>query len=240
MTTAVALVRGRLRPVPWGWLATLLVGWSVLTQLLATAVGDPQVGVVIYRWAASLVGLGVVVLTAPESDPPRDVLRATSLPLWRTLALRLAGWLALGAAPSRLVGARRGASRGPGDGAWRHRRVDDHRPGLGGTTNFLLVTAAGFLAARVTSTLGGGAAALTTVIALDLVARAWPAEFPIQLLSVPGDPSWQASRAWIVVGSLGLVAVALVLERSMGTRLGLPRRRPSTRPHPAAQARSRP
>jgi hypothetical protein len=230
MTTAVALVRGRLRPVPWGWLATLVVGWSVLTQFLAIAVGDPQAGVVIYRWAAVLLGLGAAILTAPETDPPRDVLRATPRALWRTLALRLAGWLALGAAP---VGA---LAMGLGDTAgWTTTDL-----GWGALPNFLLVTAAGFLAARVTSTLGGGAAALTTVIALDLVARAWPAEFPIQLLSVPGDPSWQASRAWIVVGSLGLVAVALVRERSIGTRLGLPRRRPSVRSGPAAQIRARP
>jgi hypothetical protein len=230
MTTAVALVRGRLRPVPWGWLATLVVGWSVLIQLLAIAVGDAQAGVVVYRWAAFLLGLGGGVLTAPETDPPRDILRATPLPLWRTLALRLAGWLALGAAP---VGA---LAVGLGDTAgWTTTHL-----GWGALPNFLLVSAAGFLAARVTSTLGGGAAALTTVIALDLAARARPAGFPIQLLSVPGDPSWQASRAWMVVGSLGLVAVALVLERSTGTRLGLPRRRPSVRSGPATQIRARP
>jgi hypothetical protein len=230
MTTAVALVRGRLRPVPWGWLATLVVGWSVLIQLLAIAVGDPQAGVVIYRWAASLVGLGAVVLTAPETDPPRDVLRATPLPLWWTMALRLTGWLLLGAVPVVALAVGLGDTAG-----WTTTDL-----GWGALPNFLLVTAAGFLAARVTSTLGGGVAALTTVIALDLATRVWPAEFPIQLLSVPSEPSWQASRAWMVAGSLGLVAVALVLERSTGTRLGLPRRRPSTRPHPAAQARSRP
>jgi hypothetical protein len=230
MTTAVALVRGRLRPVPWGWLATLVVGWSVLIQLLAIAVGDAQAGVVVYRWAAFLLGLGGGVLTAPESDPPRDVLRATPLPLWRTLALRLAGWLVLGAAPVVALAVGLGDTAG-----WTTTGL-----GWGGLPNFLLVSAAGFLAARVTSTLGGGAAALTTVIALDLAARARPAEFPIQLLSVPGDPSWQASRAWMVVGSLGLVAVALVLERSTGTRLGLPRRRPSVRSGPATQIRARP
>jgi hypothetical protein len=230
MTTAVALVRGRLRLVPWGWLATLVVGWSVLIQLLAIAVGDPQAGVVIYRWAASLVGLGAVVLTAPETDPPRDVLRATPLPLWWTMALRLTGWLLLGAVPVVALAVGLGDTAG-----WTTTDL-----GWGALPNFLLVTAAGFLAARVTSTLGGGVAALTTVIALDLATRVWPAEFPIQLLSVPSEPSWQASRAWMVAGSLGLVAVALVLERSTGTRLGLPRRRPSTRPHPAAQARSRP
>jgi hypothetical protein len=99
MTSTLPLARGRLRPVPWCWLATLVVGWSVLTQFLAIAVGDPQAGVVIYRWAAVLLGLGAAILTAPETDPPRDVLRATPRALWRTLALRLAGWLALGAAP---------------------------------------------------------------------------------------------------------------------------------------------
>jgi hypothetical protein len=231
MTTAVALVRGRLRPVPWGWLVTLVGGWSLLIQLLAIAVGNAEVGVVVYRWAAFLLGLGGGVLTAPETDPPRDVLRATPLALWRTLALRLAGWLALGAVPVVALAMRLGDTAG-----WMTTDL-----GWGVVPNFLLVTAAGFLASRVTSTLGGGAAALTTVIALDLAARAWPAGFPIQLLSVPGDPSWQTSRAWMVAGSLGLVAVALLLERSTGTHPGLPRRRrPSTRPGPAAQIRARP
>ena len=79
--------------------------------------------------------------------------------------------------------------------------MDDHDLGWGALPNLLLVTAAGFLAARVTSTMGGGAAAFAAVMALDLVGRAWPAGFPIQLLSVPGDPYWQASRAWIVVAA---------------------------------------
>jgi len=230
MTTVLALVRSRLRPVPWGWLAMLLVSWSVLTQLLATAIGDPEIGVVIYRWAAVLLGLGAAILTAPETDLPRDVLRATPLPLWRTLALRLAGWLVLGAVPVVALAVGLGDTAG-----WTTTDL-----GWGALPNFLLVSTAGFLAARVTSTLGGGAAALTTVIALDVAARAWPTGFPIQFLSVPGDPYWQASRAWIVGGSLGLVAVALLLERSTGTRLVLPRRRPSVRSGPAAQARARP
>jgi hypothetical protein len=230
MTSTLPLARGRLRPVPWCWLTVLAAGWSLATRALAGIPGDPATGVVVLRWAAFLLGLGAAILTAPETDPPRDVLRTTPVPLWRTLALRLTGWLLLGVAPVVALAPEFG-----GTGGWTTTQL-----GWGALPNLLLVTAAGFLAARVTSTMGGGAAALTAVIALDLVARAWPAEFPIQLLSVPGDPSWQASRAWIVVGSLGLVAVALVLERSMGTRLGLPRRRPSTRPHPAAQARSRP
>jgi hypothetical protein len=230
MTTVLALVRSRLRPVPWGWLAMLLVSWSVLTQLLATAIGDPEIGVVIYRRAAVLLGLGAAILTAPETDPPRDVLRATPRALWRTLALRLAGWLVLGAVPVVALAVGLGDTAG-----WTTTDL-----GWGALPNFLLVSTAGFLAARVTSTMGGGAAALTAVIALDVAARAWPTGVPIQLLSVPGDPYWQASRAWIVVGSLGLIAVALQLERSTGTRLVLPRRRPSVRSGPAAQARARP
>jgi hypothetical protein len=230
MTTAATLARGRLRPIPWGWLAVLAAGWCLVAALLATVPRDPGLGVVVVRWAAFLLGLGGGVLAAPETDPPREVLRAAPTPWWRTLALRLAGWLALGALAVLTL-----AMWLDGTAGWTATNLV-----RGALPNFLLVTAAGFLAARVTSTLGGGAAALTTVIALDLVARAWPAEFPIQLLSVPGDPSWQASRAWMVVGSLGLVAVALVLERSTGTRLGLPRRRPSVRSGPAAQIRARP
>ena len=66
-----------------------------------------------------------------------------------------------------------------------------------------LATAAGFLAAGRTSVLGGGAAALAAVVGLATAGRAWPAWFPVQLGAVPGDPHWQASRAWMVAVSLG-------------------------------------
>jgi hypothetical protein len=231
MTSTLPLARGRLRPVPWEWLTVLAAGWFLLTDLLAAAPRDPQVGIMVFRWAALLLGLGGVVLTAPETDPPRDVLRATPLPLWRTLALRLTGWLLLGVAPVVALALEFGGTAG-----WTTMHL-----GWGALPNLLLVTAAGFLAARVTSTMGGGVAALTAVIALDLVARAWPAGFLIQLLSVPGEPYWQASRAWIVVGSLGLITLALALEHRSGQRLGIPRRRRrSARSSPVAQARSRP
>ena len=100
MSPPLTLVRGRLRPVPWAWLAVLAAGWGLLTQLMASAVGDPNTRVVAFRWAALLLGLGGAVLAAPETDPPRDVLRAAPVPLWGTLVLRLAGWLVLGRQPS--------------------------------------------------------------------------------------------------------------------------------------------
>jgi hypothetical protein len=232
MTTVLALFRGRLRPVPLCWLTVLAAGWFLATRALAGIPGDPATGVVVLRWAAFLLGLGAAILTAPETDPPRDVLRATPVSLWRTLALRLTGWLLLGAVPVVAVALEIG-----GTGGWTTTHL-----GWGALPNLLLVTAAGFLAARVTSTMGGGVAALAAVIALDLVARAWPTGFPIQLLSVPGEPYWQASRAWIVVGSLGLITLALGLEHRSGQRFGMRRRRRrrSARPGPVAQARSRP
>jgi hypothetical protein len=230
MTTVLALFWGRLRPVPWGWLTILTAGWFLTTRALAGIPGEPELGVVVFRWAAFLLGLAAAILTAPETDPPRDVLRATPVPLWRTMALRLTGWLLLGAAPIVAMALAFG-----GTGGWTTTQL-----GWGALPNLLLVTAAGFLAARVTSTMGGGATALTAVIALDVAARAWPAGFPIQLLSVPGDPYWQASRAWIVAGSLGLITLALVLEHRSGQRIGMARRRRSARPGPVAQARSRP
>ena len=231
MTTVLALFWGRLRPVPWGWLTMLAAGWFLTAGALAGIPGEPELGVVVFRWAAFLLGLGAAILTTPETDPPRNVLRATPVPLWRTMALRLTGWLLLGAAPIVAMALEFG-----GTGGWTTTQL-----GWGALPNLLVVTAVGFLAARVTSSMGGGAAALTAVIALDLAARAWPAGFPIQLLSVPGDPSWQASRAWIVAGSLGLITLALVLEHRSGQRLGMPRRRRrSARPGPVAQTRSRP
>jgi hypothetical protein len=214
MTTALVLVRGRLRPVPWGWLTVLAAGWLLATRVLTGIPGDPAIGVKVLRWAAFLLGLGAASLTAPETDPPREVLRATPLPVWRTLALRLAGWLALGAAPVVAL-----AVGFDDDAGWTTTEL-----GWGALPNLLLVTAAGFLAARVTSTLGGGAAALAAVGGLDVAARVWPAWFPVQLQSVPGGPYWQASRAWMVTVSLVLVTVGLLVERCSGVGLGLPRR----------------
>ena len=121
MTSTLPLVRGRLRPVPWCWLTVLAAGWFLATRVLAGIPGDPASGVVVVRWAAFLLGLGAAILTAPETDPPRDVLRATPLPLWRTLALRLTGWLLLGAVPVVALALEFGGTG----------RVDDHEPWLG-------------------------------------------------------------------------------------------------------------
>ena len=231
MTTTLALAHGRLRPVPWGWLAVLAAGWFLLTDLLTTAPRDPQVGVMVFRWAALLLGLAGAVLAAPETDPPRDVLRASPMPRWRTLALRLAGWLLLGTVPVLTLAVRLGGTAG-----WT--TADLSRAAL---PNFLLATAAGFLAASLTSVLGGGAAAMAAIVGLDTAGRVWPAGFPVQLRSVPGASHWPASRAWMVALSLALVALALLLEARAGARVSLRRRRrPSAKPSPASQARARP
>jgi hypothetical protein len=230
MTATATLARNRLRPVPWGWLAALAAGWFLSTSLLATAPRDPGAGVVAFHWAAFLLGLGGAVLTAPEIDPARDVLRGAPVSWWQTLALRLAGWLALGAAPILALAVRL-------DGAAGWTTADLVR---GALPNFLLVTAVCFLAARLTSVLGGGAAAIAVVIALDLAGRAWPGWFPIQVASVPGSPHWQAGRVWMVAGSLALVAVTLLAEHRTGTRPRMPRRSPSARPSQAHEARVRP
>jgi hypothetical protein len=231
MTTAVTLARGRLRPIPWGWLAMLAAGWCLVAGLLATVPRDPGLGVVVFRWAAFILGLGGGVLAAPETDPARDVLRAAPTLWWRTLTLRLAGWLALGALAVLAL-----AVWLDGTAGWTAANLV-----RGALPNFLLVTAAGFLAASRTSVLGGGAAALAVVAGLDVAGRAWPAWFPVQLQSVPGSPHWQGSRAWIVAVSLALIAVTLMVEARAGTPVGLPRRgRPTARPSPASQARARP
>jgi hypothetical protein len=230
MTTTLALARGRLRPVPWGWLAVLAAGWFLLTDLLAAAPRDPQVGIKVFRWAALLLGLGGAVLAAPETDPPRDLLRAAPVPRWRTLALRLAGWLLLGTVPALTLAVRLGGTAG-----WT--ALDLVR---GALPNFLLATAAGFLAANLTSVLGGGAATMAAMIGLDTAGRAWPAWLPVQLASVPGDRYWQASRAWMLAVGLVLVAVALHLEARTGLRVGVPRRRRRpVRSRQASEARAR-
>jgi hypothetical protein len=82
---------------------------------------------------------------------------------------------------------------------------------------------------------------MAVVAGLDVAGRAWPAWFPVQLRSVPGGPHWQASRVWMVAGSLALIAAALLLERRTGARLGLPgRRRPSLRSSPPSRVRAGP
>ena len=192
----------------------LAVGWCLVAALLATVPRDPGHGVVVVRWAAFVLGLGGGVLAAPDTDPARDVLRAAPTPWWRTLALRLAGWLLLGTVPVLAL-----AGWLDGTAGWTAANLV-----RGTLPNFLLVTAAGFLATSRTSVLGGGAAAMAVVAGLDAAGRAWPAWFPVRLRGVPGGRHWQASRVWMVAGSLALVVVALLAERRTGLGLALPRR----------------
>jgi hypothetical protein len=177
-----------------------------------------------------VLGLGGTVLAAPETDPPRAILRADPVPLWRTLALRLAGWLALGAAPILAL-----AVLLDGLASWTAADLT-----TGTLPGYLLVTASGFLAGARASVLGGGAAAMAAAVGLSTAGRAGPAWFPIQLGSIPSDPRWQSSRVWMVGLSLALVVAALVLEARTGARLGRPRRRrPAARSSAASQARAR-
>jgi hypothetical protein len=202
----------RLRPVPWPWLAVFAAGWFLLTDLLAGGATDPGEGVVRFRLLVFLLGLGAAV------------------PLWRALALRLAGWLALGTPPVLTL-----AVLLDGTSGWT-------AAGLAGAAlpSFLLVSAAGFFAARASSALAGGAAAGAAVAALGLAGRAWP-ELPLQLGSVPGAPHWQASRALMVVVAMLLVVATLALEQRTGRRPGPPRPRAvAPRVRPPAGSRARP
>jgi hypothetical protein len=224
------LARHRLRPVPWPWLAVFAAGWFLLADLLASGATDPADGVVRFRLLVFLLGLGAAVLSAPETDPPRDVQRTAPVPLWRALALRLAAWLALGTLPVLVL-----AARLDGSGGWTG-------AGLAGAAlpSFLLVSAAGFFAARATSALAGGALAGAAGAALGLAGRTWP-ELPLQLGSVPGAPHWRTSRALMVAVGLLLVVATLTLEHRTGRRPGPPRPRAmAPRARPAAGSRARP
>jgi hypothetical protein len=228
--TPAALARYRLRPVPWGWLAALAAGWLLATRLLVDLPADPFTGVTMFRWSAALLGLGGAVLAAPETDPPRDLLRAGPVPRWPALALRLAGWLALGTVSVLALAALL-------DGLAGWTAADLAKGGLPG---FWLATAVGFLAAARTSALGGGAAAMAAAVGLSAAGRAWPAWFPIQLDGVPGDPRWQSGRVWTVGLGLLLTVAALAVEARAGAGNGLPRRSPAARAGPASEARARP
>jgi hypothetical protein len=224
------LARHRLRPVPWEWLAVFAAGWLLLAGLLATGASDPGIGVGRFRLMVFLLGLGAAVLSAPETDPARDVLRAAPVPLWRALALRLAGWLALGTMPVLVL-----AALLDGTAGWT--AADLARAAL---PSFLLVSAAGFFAARATSTLAGGAVAGAAVAALGLAGRVWP-KLPLQLGAGPGAPHWQTSRFLMVAVGLLLVVLTLSLEHRTGRRPGAPHRRAvAPRARPAAGSRARP
>jgi hypothetical protein len=216
------LLRYRQRPVAWGWLAGLAAGWLLGVRALAGLPDGPGTGVTVVRLAAFLLGVSGAVLAAPETDPPRDVLRTTPTARWRTLALRLAGWLALGTAPIVAL-----AVLLDGTGGWT---AADLARGV--LPNFLLVTATAFLAAGLTSTLGGGAAALA--------GRTWPGWFPVQLGAVPGGPHWQASRTWLVAVAVALVALALLVEGRAGLGMAPSRRPAGPRPGRLSDARSGP
>jgi hypothetical protein len=226
----MTLARFRLRPVPWAGLTLLAGAWMLLARLVATAPAKPEIGVTAFRMAALLLGLAGALLAAPETDPPRDLLRSAPRARWRALALRLAGWLALGA-PA-VLGA---AAWLAGTAGWSG--ADLARAAL---PDFLLMTAACFLGAGPTSALGGGVAGLAAVAALAAAGRAWPARFPVQLGSLPGEPAWATSRAWMVGFAVAMAATALLLEARAGTRFAWPGRRRLIGARPATEGRAGP
>jgi hypothetical protein len=223
----MTLARYRLRPLPWAGLALLAGAWVPLARLAAAAPPDPDDGVAAFRMAALALGLGAAVLAAPETDPPRELLRAAPLARWKALALRLAAWLALGTA------AVLAAARLAGTDGWTGADL-----ALAAWPNLLLMNAACFLGAAPTSTLGGGAAGLAAVVALERAGRAWPAWFPVRPTDVPGGPGWAASQVWTLALGLALAAAALLLEARAGTRPG--GRPQPTRPRRATEARTGP
>jgi hypothetical protein len=81
---------------------------------------------------------------------------------------------------------------------------------------------------------------MAVVVGLWAAGRAWPGWFPVRLGSVPGDPRWPSSRAWLVGLALGLVVAALALEARTGARFGVPGRRRAARPGPASEGRAWP
>ena len=114
---------------------------------------------------------------------------------WRTLALRLAGWLALGAVPILAL-----ALLLDGLAGWTAADLS-----TGTLPGYLLVTASGLLAAARASVLGGGATAMAVMVGLYGAGRTWPAwsrssstAAPATHTCNPARPGWSgsASRPW--------------------------------------------
>jgi hypothetical protein len=212
----MSLARFRLRPVPWAWLALLAAGWVPFARLVAAAPTHPQIGVDAFLLAGLLLGLGAGLLAAPETDPPRDLLRAAPVARWAGLALRLAGWLALGTAAVAAASA-----WVEGTGGWTANQL-----ARAAAANFLLTSGVSFLAAGWTSAFAGGLTALAAALAVEAAGRTWPEGFPVRLAPGPTDPG----RPWTLAASAVLMAAALALEHRAGLGAG---------PRPVAERRPR-
>jgi hypothetical protein len=147
---------------------------------------------------AAALGVGCAFIVGSDVDPAETVLHGAPLPYWRTLSLRLMGWLVPSALTLGLLAER--ASSALGTDGWPYFFV--------ALNQLLLAAALAIAASRLTGSLPGGGTALAIVGVGALVARAWP-ELSVMILRTDPEAIATGSRTWILPSSLVLIALSL-------------------------------
>ncbi|MEA2461101.1 MAG: hypothetical protein QOH90_1278, partial [Actinomycetota bacterium] len=143
-------------------------------------------------------GVGCAFIVGSDVDPAETVLRGAPLPYWRTLGLRLLGWVVPSVLTLGLLAERASNALGTDPGPYLYLALNQ----------LLLGAAFAIAASRLTGSLPGGGVALALVGAGALVARGWPT---LDVMIMRTDPIAVATGfgTWIAPFSLILIAASL-------------------------------